>query len=119
MHLDGATLLAREILQAAPRSVECLVDRDSRVAVLVVDLHLLASHLVVDVFQSCVSRRFVTDDNRASARHGDLDSDVEVPALLTMPVRQFNLHPASQNAGIETFEPCDALTDVGVERVRG
>jgi hypothetical protein len=73
--------------------------------------------LVLDMFRVTVQRRLMIDDHRRPARNGRLDANVKMSPLLTMPVRKLDDDVATNNPGIELFQPCDALTDRRLEPV--
>jgi hypothetical protein len=44
--------------------------------------------------------------------HGYVDADVEVTAVMAMPMRHLDEHVASDDTGIKQFQPPDPVTDL-------
>jgi hypothetical protein len=115
--LDVAALHAREVLQQASGDFEGLSDGNERVAKVGVDFSVFTMGRLGAVVQYGADGGFVTDDDRGTPRHGELQPHVEVAAVLPMPVRHLDQCAACQQAATEAFEVCHSFKDEGFESI--
>lgn len=118
VRLDGPTLLTGDVLQPSAGRIERLTDCDGRVAVHALDLAVLAVFLLLEILQSPVKRRFVTRHNRRYVGNRQVDTHVNVSAIVAMSMREFDDDVTARDAGVELFQPGHTLANGGVEGVR-
>jgi hypothetical protein len=59
----------------------------------------------------------VANHDRLTASDSNLDTHMKVAPIAPMPMRELDNHPASDDARVELFQPCDALKDIRLEHI--
>jgi len=81
----------------------------------VLDLAALVMGLVLEVFRPAVQRWLVAHNDGGASWDGQLDANVEVAAVVAVPMGDLNEHAAPDDAGIKVLQPRDAFADVVFE----